>query len=157
MSACSPNANGDMFMNFMDFSDDGCMNMFTTGQKKRMRAVFSAQGVRNSFLSSFACDSSLVKPVTIPLPEAAPVATATSPTCKIYPNPVCSFVTIELSASSFTQKGMVTIFNTEGKVVFNAALNKVKTSFNLEFLSSGFYIIKAGEGSNLFISRFIKQ
>ena len=30
--ACTPASNGIMFMNFMDYSDDSCMNMFTLGQ-----------------------------------------------------------------------------------------------------------------------------
>ena len=35
--ACSTtNANGDMFMNYMDYTNDACMNLFTTGQKTRM-------------------------------------------------------------------------------------------------------------------------
>ena len=32
----------DMFQNYMDYSDDGCMNLFTTGQKDRMWAAVSA-------------------------------------------------------------------------------------------------------------------
>ncbi len=32
----------DMFQNYMDYSDDGCMNLFTIGQKDRMWAAVSA-------------------------------------------------------------------------------------------------------------------
>jgi len=36
-NACSTtNANGDMFMNYMDYTNDACMNLFTAGQKTRM-------------------------------------------------------------------------------------------------------------------------
>jgi PKD repeat protein len=35
------NTNGDMFMNFMDYTDDAAMNMFTVEQCKRMVAVVS--------------------------------------------------------------------------------------------------------------------
>jgi len=45
----------DMFQNYMDYSDDGCMNLFTDGQKSRMRALFDVGGARASLLSSFAC------------------------------------------------------------------------------------------------------
>ena len=40
-SSCSINLYGDMFMNFMDFTDDACLNMFTQGQKNRMRSTFA--------------------------------------------------------------------------------------------------------------------
>ena len=42
----------DMFMKYMDYTDDACMNMFTQGQRNRMRAVLSPGGVRHSFISS---------------------------------------------------------------------------------------------------------
>ncbi len=41
-----------MFMNYMHYTDDACMNMFTQGQRNRMRAVLSPGGVRHSFINS---------------------------------------------------------------------------------------------------------
>lgn len=35
-SCGSTNINGDMFMNYMDYTNDACMNLFTEGQKIRM-------------------------------------------------------------------------------------------------------------------------
>ena len=45
----------DMFQNYMDYSDDGCMNLFTTGQKDRMWAAVANS--RPGLLSS-TCDGS---------------------------------------------------------------------------------------------------
>ena len=36
----------DMTMNFMDYSNDACLNMFTEGQKSRMLSVFTSGGFR---------------------------------------------------------------------------------------------------------------
>jgi Pregnancy-associated plasma protein-A len=47
--SCSNGPNGDMFMNYMDYTDDACMFMFTLGQKSRMLSVFASGGPRNSF------------------------------------------------------------------------------------------------------------
>jgi hypothetical protein len=43
----------DMFMNFMDYTYDQCMNMFTTGQKTRMQNTISLQ--RSGLLTSYGC------------------------------------------------------------------------------------------------------
>ena len=45
----------DMVQNYMDYSDDGCMNLYTVGQKNRMRALFESGGYRSSLLNSQAC------------------------------------------------------------------------------------------------------
>ncbi|MCW3076911.1 MAG: hypothetical protein JWO32_1520 [Bacteroidetes bacterium] len=60
---CSNTTNGDEFMNYMDYTDDGCMNMFSLGQKTRMQALFAPGGARASLLSSTACGSGTTSPV----------------------------------------------------------------------------------------------
>lgn len=50
--SCGNTTNGDMFMNFMDYTDDACMNMFSQGQKTRIESLFSTGGLRASLLLS---------------------------------------------------------------------------------------------------------
>ena len=45
--------NGDMFQNFMDYSNDACMNLFTNGQKDRMHATLNTQ--RANISNTIAC------------------------------------------------------------------------------------------------------
>ena len=45
----------DMVQNYMDYSDDACMNLYTVGQRNRMRALFESGGYRSSLLNSSAC------------------------------------------------------------------------------------------------------
>lgn len=46
-------ANGRMFMNYMDYTDDGCMNIYTNGQRLRGRALFAAGGPRANFIDNY--------------------------------------------------------------------------------------------------------
>ena len=50
--SCGNTTNGDMFMNYMDYTDDACMNMFSQGQKTRIESLFSKGGLRASLLLS---------------------------------------------------------------------------------------------------------
>lgn len=45
----------DMVENYMDYSDDACMNLFTADQSTRMRALFASGGARESLLTSNGC------------------------------------------------------------------------------------------------------
>ncbi|MEI7801750.1 MAG: M43 family zinc metalloprotease [Bacteroidota bacterium] len=45
----------DMYMNYMDYNRDSCMNIFTEGQKERMIAAFNL--FRSSILSSQGCNA----------------------------------------------------------------------------------------------------
>ncbi len=52
-NSCGTSA--EMFMNYMDYTTDGCMNIFTLGQSARMNAVFAPGGARASITSSMGC------------------------------------------------------------------------------------------------------
>jgi len=52
----------DMVQNYMDYTNDSCMNLFTTGQKNRMRAVLNAGGARRSLALSEKCGGSTTTP-----------------------------------------------------------------------------------------------
>lgn len=53
--SCTNGPNGDMYQNYMDYTDDGCMNIYTAGQKTRMQALFGVGGTRASLLTSNGC------------------------------------------------------------------------------------------------------
>ena len=77
--SCSNGPNGDMFMYYMDYTDDACMNVFSAGQKSRMQSLFSSGGARQSLASSPGCN----EPSGCGTPEglAATNITQTSATC----------------------------------------------------------------------------
>jgi hypothetical protein len=52
---CSTADPSSMYMNYMDYTDDACMNMFSSGQAARMQALFISSGARYSIVSSLGC------------------------------------------------------------------------------------------------------
>ncbi|GHB59099.1 M43 family zinc metalloprotease [Persicitalea jodogahamensis] len=52
----------NMVQNYMDYSDDACFNIFTKGQKTRMRTVMDISPRRNSLTTSNLCGTTIAGP-----------------------------------------------------------------------------------------------
>ena len=115
---------GDMFMNYMDYSDDDCMNMFTEGQKKRMQAVLD--NIRTEVFNNINCGLyNYIQQEKINV--------------KVFPNPA----TEELVISSEKEFDVIEIYNISGELVFSEESSRKNTSnLNLSSLSRGIYILK---------------
>jgi hypothetical protein len=85
---CS-NVTGDMFMNYMDYVDDACMQMFSLAQKDRMQAIMAAGTPRRSELatSTVGCTSVVAATATnsgAACPGSTITLTATGPAGATY-------------------------------------------------------------------------
>ncbi len=67
----------DMVQNYMDYSDDTCMNLFTTGQKNRMRAILESGGSRRALALSDKFGTPVVCNATVPTGVSTSGITAT--------------------------------------------------------------------------------
>ncbi len=147
ISLCSVDANGDMFMNFMDLTNDDCMYMFTQGQKKKMRAQFASGNSRNSLLSSFVCDASLA--TGGPLPEDTIPVQGEKPAdhIKLTSNPVSSFIEISSTEFSTLENKTAALYTAAGVLVQKNILIKAnRHQIPVSKLPAGFYILKVGNG-----------
>jgi hypothetical protein len=74
--SCNNGPNGNMFMNYMDYTDDAAMFMFTQGQARRIDSCL--EGVRASFLAAPVFALSAAQAGPSPAAQPAPAATPRS-------------------------------------------------------------------------------
>jgi hypothetical protein len=152
---CSPDANGDMFMNFMDLTSDACMNMFTAGQRNKMRSLFAMGGSRNSILRSYQCDSSLA--IAGPLPKDTIPVVQPADIISIYPNPVVDYVTVHAKQLQTLKGKTVIVLSSAGKPVFQQVLQSADDKIRIGHLPPGIYLLTIGDSSTRTTIKLVKM
>lgn len=56
LGTCTGNTTGEMTMNFMDYTDDACMYMFTMDQKNRAQLILTNSSIRAALITSTVCN-----------------------------------------------------------------------------------------------------
>lgn len=150
--SCDNAPNGDMYMNYMDFTLDGCTNLFTEGQKARMQALFQPGGPRYTLLSSYGLEKPLFS--EIPLQEDAP--NWLHP--QLYPNPASAELTLDLSYDVRWVGKVITITTAQGQVAMRVVIDTKIQRINISRLSPGFYFLSGKkEDGSLIQQKFIKM
>lgn len=139
VSACSIDSNGDMFMNFMDLTNDACMNLFTRGQAVQMRAQFARGGPRNSMLTA---SSNEPAPAPVPLPNTGEQLSAN---IAVFPNPVSHELIVSLH--KFAKGASVHIFDRMGRPMVTQKIQGSHTRLNVRQLAGGVYLVKVFDGN----------
>lgn len=139
---CTPENPGIMFMNYMDYTNDGCMNMFTDDQKAVIRSTIET--VRSSLLLSAAGCNDIV-----PLPgEKAELYVSPNPTDNDFIVTIKNFKGTEM---------VVSIYNSLGEIItrrFDEPGYLVNEYFSLPDLPRGYYIVSAFNGTYMLATTF---
>lgn len=132
---CSVDSNGIMFMNFMDYSDDACLLMFTNGQKNVIKgAFFSGRQTLGS--------PTLCYPASVSDMKYLPY--------KLYPNPASDKLTIE--TTSYIES--VEVLNMVGQKVITKSYRDKKVELDISSLPKGVYTLRI---NNDHIERVVKK
>ncbi|HMR93533.1 MAG TPA: M43 family zinc metalloprotease [Chitinophagaceae bacterium] len=152
-SSCDNKPDGDMYMNYMDLTQDACTNMFTKGQVARMRVLFEPKGIRSGILTSYA-----LKP---PLFSEIPVGDEGVPQWlhpHIYPNPASSSLTIDLAYDTRWTGKTLLISTITGQRAMEFTVTGKITTVDISRLAPGYYYVmgKRGDGSTI-RQKFLKN
>ncbi|WP_294822588.1 M43 family zinc metalloprotease [uncultured Flavobacterium sp.] len=143
--SCPGSAGNDMVENYMDYTPDACMNIFTQNQKTRMVAVMQFGTRRASLKNSTVCQQTADRDDFELLNGL-----------NVYPNPVRDVLNIASDNGDLPDS--FTIYNSLGQTM---AMVKVTSMTNLEVnatnYSNGIYFIKINKGSQSKTIRFIKN
>lgn len=140
-SSCGSGANGEMYMNYMDYSDDNCMNMFTAGQKTKMRAAIDAN--RASLLTSSGC----VDPNSVNELVGSKIS--------VYPNPANDKIQVSISKEQIKS---VSIFSALGAEVSTTSISQSAGSFvnvSTSNLNSGNYVLRLETNKGVSYQQFM--
>ncbi len=137
VKACDNRVGGVMFNNYMDVTNDDCMNMFTLGQREKMHAAFANGGPRYNLLSSTVATA-------IPLPEPLPIEPVAEKTIRVFPNPTANSITIDAGTDETLLGKVASIHNQLGQQVMQVLITKTTTRLDLQSLRDGIYFLRVG-------------
>lgn len=115
----------DMYQNYLNYTHDACMALFTTGQKTRMWATLN--GPRSGLLGGQGCSVA----TTAPLAQV-PLA--------VFPNPVKTgeMCFVKTAVPAFT----LFLFDCQGKLWYRQNSTSAETSFLLSAIPPGPYVLQ---------------
>ena len=124
-----------MVPNYLNYTDDRCMNIFTHDQIGRMRVVINHAENRGSLRTSPGLTNVLPPEVT-------------RFRFNLYPNPSTGRFTIRDDSARNGQPTVVTITDVVGRQIYNQTLVEDLTGVNLGSLKPGLYFVQHNNGTD---------
>jgi hypothetical protein len=140
-NTCPSVAGNDMPENYMDYTPDACMNIFTLNQKGRVATVMASSPRRATLATSNAATPLGVNNYQFE-------------TIKIYPNPTAGILNISMAQmpDSFI------IYNNLGQVILNKQVVAMEDlSIDTSAFSKGVYFIKINKEASSKTVQFIRE
>jgi len=148
--SCNNAPNGDMYMDYMDFTNDACLVMFTKGQKQKMKALFELGGARYSLLSSTALHAPTSEEMSPqdPSPRWLHV--------KIYPDPASTELTVNVEFDTRWMGKEIQVVNIAGQIQLRKTISSKIQKLDVSQLKPGLYFIRGEKDGERIIEKFVK-
>lgn len=149
LDACSPNSPGVMFMNYMDYSNDASLYMFTTGQSNRMNSMLVPTGSQDHELTTH--------PELLDWPTTVNGVNAER-SIEIYPNPSNGIFTITTSSSAALKQ--IDVLNIVGSNVYSISTNNagfLNYNVDLTGMSKGVYMVRCTFATGTITRKIVLQ
>ncbi|QRR00428.1 T9SS type A sorting domain-containing protein [Dyadobacter sandarakinus] len=134
-SQCRGRVTRNMIENYMDYSPDGCMSVFTNDQKERIHAVLA------------------LSPRRAKMVEFSRITTE-NVVVELFPNPVHEYLTSNVFTPGY-EPFTVSIYNQKGQKVASDVVNR--TYVNVRNFPAGVYFYKVTSGNQTVTKRFVVQ
>ena len=144
-NSCPASPGNDMIENYMDYTNDACMNIFTQNQKDRVVAVMNNSIRRASLKTSTTWQT-----------PAAVADFGLFKNISLYPNPATAVVNIAVQNGGLPES--FTVYNSLGQLITEVKVTDERSlSINTSGYSNGIYFIKLVKGSQGKTLKFIKE
>ncbi|WP_428225219.1 T9SS type A sorting domain-containing protein [Flavobacterium sp.] len=144
--SCASKPGKDMIENYMDYTDDTCMNVFTNDQKTRIRTVLSVSPRRKNLGSSTKC--------SVPL---ASEEFGYLNSISIYPNPTATELYISMP-ENFELPDKISITNAMGQImVVKETVSNSDLKISVDNFQNGIYFLKIDKDGKNIVLKFVKN
>ena len=147
-NSCSGDQLEDMFQNYMDYTNDICMNLFTNDQKTRMRTVLENSPRRKEVLANASIVLSTNQPQLL------------NNTTQIFPNPAVDRAQLQMN-NDFQGEVEIIVSDLTGAVLQRHATTKFTTLWEYTLatnsLAKGMYIVNIKMKQGSISKRLVKK
>ena len=151
----------EMWMNYMDYTDDRCMYFFTDGQASRAFFFIDSDPQLSSIVNSVCTNAKESKPQIITSStKALPFSKTAANVLTVYPTVTAGQLNLSF-ANTVSEKTEISIYNQAGALMMKQQLfisnGKYIEQIDVSKLGNGVYFIELGQTINRQVKKFIVQ